>query len=385
MDIFISLLSLTALAFGTYELPKYLSKSKWYRFFTEVFLLIFNVVVILLHVSFVVLGTDLGIYKIIFIILPCVYLLYLIYCKFHFRSITLFSIYEGLNELDEGIMIAKGNHVIFQNEAIDKLIYDLFRARIRNDKVLFKRLLEIQDTSVKFKSLICVRCNNRIYAFSRENLGDSYIEINSTDVTEEVMLIDELKEVTNELNNTEDVLNDYLNNIEQLENEKQKNFMLNKIHNVLSYKISVLNKEVVSKSIYDKKIYEELNDLNADFFDSNKLIENSINELNGDLNPIGANVEVIGKCPFRLTTDELIFEIIREATTNAIYHVDACKVVVTFYEDKLEITNNGKQDSEFKKGRGLTILEKRCHEKGWSVYFKPEDNFKIIVKYGEEI
>ena len=383
MVILIFLLNLSVIAFGCYELPKYIDKLK--RFFFEMFLLAIETIIMVIQIYLIINNKDIGWYNIFFIIIPLIYLLYLLYVKIHYRSLSLFSIYEGINKLDEGMMIAKGGHVIFQNEALDKLVYILLKTKIRNYKLLLKRLEEVKDSSIEFNSLICVRANDRIYAFSYQDLGDTYIEINSTDVTEEIALINELKKVLDELKDTEGVLNDYLNNIEQLEYEKQKNFMLNKIHNVLSYKISILNKEIISKYKYDKKIYEDLSDFNADMFDQNKLVENNIDELNSDLAPIGAKVIVNGKCPFNLLSDELIFEIIREATTNAIYHGNANEIIVDFYDNRLEIANNGINEDVLKKGKGLTLLEKRCHERGWKVSFLPNEGFKIIVYYGENV
>ena len=383
MVILIFLLNLSVIAFGCYELPKYIDKLK--RFFFEMFLLAIDTIIMVIQIYLIINNKDIGWYNIFFIIAPLIYLLYLLYVKIHYRSLSLFSIYEGINKLDEGMMIAKGGHVIFQNEALDKLVYILLKTKIRNYKLLLKRLEEVKDSSIEFNSLICVRANDRIYAFSYQDLGDTYIEINSTDVTEEIALINELKKVLDELKDTEGVLNDYLNNIEQLEYEKQKNFMLNKIHNVLSYKISILNKEIISKYKYDKKIYEDLSDFNADMFDQNKLVENNIDELNSDLAPIGAKVIVNGKCPFSLLSDELIFEIIREATTNAIYHGNANEIIVDFYDNRLEIANNGINEDVLKKGKGLTLLEKRCHERGWKVSFLPNEGFKIIVYYGENV
>ena len=383
MVILIFLLNLSVIAFGCYELPKYIDKLK--RFFFEMFLLAIETIIMVIQIYLIINNKDIGWYNIFFIIIPLIYLIYLLYVKIHYRSLSLFSIYEGINKLDEGMMIAKGGHVIFQNEALDKLVYILLKTKIRNYKLLLKRLEEVKDSSIEFNSLICVRANDRIYAFSYQDLGDTYIEINSTDVTEEIALINELKKVLDELKDTEGVLNDYLNNIEQLEYEKQKNFMLNKIHNVLSYKISILNKEIISKYKYDKKIYEDLSDFNADMFDQNKLVENNIDELNSDLAPIGAKVIVNGKCPFNLLSDELIFEIIREATTNAIYHGNANEIIVDFYDNRLEIAKNGINEDVLKKGKGLTLLEKRCHERGWKVSFLPNEGFKIIVYYGENV
>ena len=383
MMILIFLLNLSVIAFGCYELPKYIDKLK--RFFFEMFLLAIDTIIMVIQIYLIINNKDIGWYNTFFIVAPLIYLLYLLYVKIHYRSLSLFSIYEGINKLDEGMMIAKGGHVIFQNEALDKLVYILLKTKIRNYKLLLKRLEEVKDSFIEFNSLICVRANDRIYAFSYQDLGDTYIEINSTDVTEEIALINELKKVLDELKDTEGVLNDYLNNIEQLEYEKQKNFMLNKIHNVLSYKISILNKEIISKYKYDKKIYEDLSDFNADMFDQNKLVENNIDELNSDLAPIGAKVIVNGKCPFNLLSDELIFEIIREATTNAIYHGNANEIIVDFYDNRLEIANNGINEDVLKKGKGLTLLEKRCHERGWKVSFLPNEGFKIIVYYGENV
>ena len=383
MMILVFLLNLGVLSVGSYELPKYIGKKK--RFILEILLLAINVVIMLYQIYLLIAKKDIGYYNLIFIVLPLIYLTYLLYVKIHFRSLSLFSIYEGINKLDEGMMIAKGGHVIFQNEALDKLVYILFKTKIRNYKVLLKRVEEIKDSTIDFNSLICVRANDRIYAFSYHDLGDSYIEINSIDITEEITLINELQRVLKELKDTEGVLNDYLNNIEQLEYEKQKNFMLNKIHNVLSYKISILNKEIVSKSKYDKMIYEDLSDFNADMFDANKLVENNINELNSDIAPIGAKVLVNGKCPFNLISDELLFEIIREAATNAIYHGNANEVIVNFYNDKIEITNNGSSEETLKKGKGITLLEKRCHERGWLINILPKERFKMIVYFGDNV
>lgn len=383
MQILIFILNLLSIATGSFDLPKYIGRIK--KMTLEISLLAINLISLIIYEIMYLNDMQIGLLHILFISIPILYLMYLTYSKYHYRSLSLFSIYEGMNKLDEGIMISKSGHVIFQNEAFDELIYELFKTKIRNENVLFKRLDEVKYSVESLESLICVKSNDKIYAFSRYELGDSYVEINSTDVTEEITLIKELKQVLEELNNTEDVLNEYLNNIETLEYEKQKNFIQNKIHNVLSYKISLLNQEVIAKSKYHKKISDDLNDFDFELFDSNKIIESRIAELNDDLNPIGASVSVEGSCPFNLTSDELIFEIIREATTNAIYHGMATNISVKFFDDRLEICNNGIIEDGFKKGKGLTLLEKRCHEKGWRVDFKPEDGFKIIVYYGESL
>ena len=91
MVILIFLLNLSVIAFGCYELPKYIDKLK--RFFFEMFLLAIETIIMVIQIYLIINNKDIGWYNIFFIIIPLIYLLYLLYVKIHYRSLSLFSIY----------------------------------------------------------------------------------------------------------------------------------------------------------------------------------------------------------------------------------------------------------------------------------------------------
>jgi len=384
----ILIINYIALAFSMYSIPKLLNKNKKVVFLLNLFVNLIEIVLIILFSYQIYRNEAIKFYDIVYIAVPLLLIYYTIYYDrvYLSKTISIFSVYDGVNKLEDGLMFFKNGHAVFSNESMDTLISSLFKYKIKNENYLFLKLKEIEATDIKFNDFLCVRLNDRIYAFSKRYIGErlnNYVEVNSTDVTEEINIINELKVVYQRLNEINDSLNEYLENIEILESEKQRNFIMNKIHNSLSYRISILNREIISKSKYENNVYEQLININKEFNDSNVLIDNKIELLNEDLEPTGAKVFVSGFCPLQLSQDELIFEIIREATTNAIFHGEADKIFVTFYSNKLEITNNGKTEINFKKGKGITLLEKRCNERGWYLDIENGIIFKMIVKYGE--
>ena len=77
-----------------------------------------------------------------------------------------------------------------------------------------------------------------------------------------------------------------------------------------------------------------------------------------------------------------MFDIIKEATTNAIFHGNANEINISFNEGEkldVEITNNGKSETVFRMGGGLTSLKSRVLSEGGEIKIAPEDHFKINI------
>ena len=178
-------------------------------------------------------------------------------------------------------------------------------------------------------------------------------EIITFDITEVYKLHQKLNEQNKKLkeNNKKILLS--IDNIEELEKEKNLLKLKNKYHDILGQNLSILqqylNKENITQENFEEikfmiqKMFIDIEDTD----DTNANLENliKIHKKNG------TDIIIDGKLPQNKETAKVFFEIIREATTNAIRHAGSSKVFVnikeTLEETYMIITNDGRKPNEF--------------------------------------
>ena len=300
------------------------------------------------------------------------------YFKYYKKeSITDFSIKKVIDECDFGILVLKGKKAKLIN---NKMYEILNKLNIKKDYItnIIKQSIDKIDKDY------CVKLENKYYVFV---VNDN--EIITFDITEVYELHQKLNKQNRKLeeNNKKILLS--IDNIEELEKEKNLLKLKNKYHDILGQNLSILqqylNKENITQENFEEikfmiqKTFIDIEDTD----DTNANLENliKIHKKNG------TDIIIDGKLPQNKETAKVFFEIIREATTNAIRHAGSSKVFVnikeTLEETYMIITNDGRKSNEFiTENQGIKDMRRKVEKLGGMFYIStvPEFSVNISIK-----
>ena len=311
---------------------------------------------------------------IIYEIISIIYMYFRYYKK---ETITDFSIKKVIDECEFGILVLKGKKAKLIN---NKMYEILDKLNIKKDYVtnIIKQSIDQLDKNY------CVKVENKYYVFVINNN-----EIITFDITEEYKLHQKLNGQNKKLkeNNKKILLS--IDNIEELEKEKNLLKLKNKYHDILGQNLSILqqylNKENITQENFEEikfmiqKMFIDIEDTD----DTNANLENliKIHKKNG------TDIIIDGKLPQNKETAKVFFEIIREATTNAIRHAGSSKVFVnikeTLEETYMIITNDGRKPNEFiTENQGIKDMRRKVKKLGGMFYIStvPEFSVNISIK-----
>ena len=311
---------------------------------------------------------------IIYEIISITYMYFRYYKK---ETITDFSIKKVIDECEFGILVLKGKGIKLIN---NKMYEILDKLNIKKDYVtnIIRQSIEQLDKNY------CVKVEDKYYVFVINNN-----EIITFDITEVYELHQKLNEQNKKLkeNNKKILLS--IDNIEELEKEKNLLKLKNKYHDILGQNLSILqqylNRENISQENFEEikfmiqKMFIDIEDTD----DTNTNLENliKIHKKNG------TDIIIDGKLPQNKETAKVFFEIIREATTNAIRHAGSSKVFVnikeTLEETYMIITNDGRKPNEFiTENQGIKDMRRKVKKLGGMFYIStvPEFSVNILIK-----
>ena len=311
------------------------------------------------------------------IIYEIISLIYMYFRYYKKETITDFSIKKVIDECEFGILVLKGKKAKLIN---NKMYEILDKLNIKKDYVtnIIKQSIDQLDQNY------CVKVENKYYVFVINNN-----EIITFDITEEYKLHQKLDGQNKKLkeNNKKILLS--IDNIEELEKEKNLLKLKNKYHDILGQNLSILqqylNKEKISQENFEEikfmiqKMFIDIEDTD----DTNTNLENliKIHKKNG------TDIIIDGKLPQNKETAKVFFEIIREATTNAIRHAGSSKVFVnikeTLEETYMIITNDGRKSNEFiTENQGIKDMRRKVKKLGGMFYIStvPEFSVNISIK-----
>lgn len=311
------------------------------------------------------------------IIYEIISLIYMYFRYYKKETITDFSIKKVIDECEFGILVLKGKKAKLIN---NKMYEILDRLNIKKDYVTNIIRQSINQLDKNY----CVKVEDKYYVFVINNN-----EIITFDITEEYKLHQKLDEQNKKLkeNNKKILLS--IDNIEELEKEKNLLKLKNKYHDILGQNLSILqqylNKEKISQENFEEikfmiqKMFIDIEDTD----DTNTNLENliKIHKKNG------TDIIIDGKLPQNKETAKVFFEIIREATTNAIRHAGSSKVFVnikeTLEETYMIITNDGRKPNEFiTENQGIKDMRRKVKKLGGMFYIStvPEFSVNISIK-----
>ena len=311
------------------------------------------------------------------IIYEIISLIYMYFRYYKKETITNFSIKKVIDECEVGILVLKGKKAKLIN---NKMYEILDKLNIKKDYItnIIKQSVEQIDKNY------CVKVEDKCYVFMINNN-----EIITFDITEVYELHQKLNEQNRKLeeNNKQILLS--IDNIEELEREKNLLKLKNKYHDILGQNLSILqqylNRENISQENFEEikfmiqKMFIDIEDTD----DTNTNLENliKIHKKNG------TDIIIDGKLPQNKEVAKVFFEIIREATTNAIRHAGSSKVFVkikeTLEETYMIITNDGRKPNEFiTENQGIKDMRRKVEKLGGMFYVStvPEFSVNISIK-----
>lgn len=311
------------------------------------------------------------------IIYEIISLIYMYFRYYKKETITDFSIKKVIDECEFGILVLKGKRAKLIN---NKMYEILDKLNIKKDYItnIIKQSIDKIDKNY------CVKLENKYYVFV---VNDN--EIITFDITEVYELHQKLNEQNRKLeeNNKKILLS--IDNIEELEKEKNLLKLKNKYHDILGQNLSILQQYLNRKNISQEN-FEEIKFMIQKMFidiedtdDTNTNLENliKIHKKNG------TDIIIDGKLPQNKKVAKVFFEIIREATTNAIRHAGSSKVFVnikeTLEETYMIITNDGRKPNEFiTENQGIKDMRRKVKKLGGMFYIStvPEFSVNISIK-----
>ena len=311
------------------------------------------------------------------IIYEIISLIYMYFRYYKKETITDFSIKKVTDECEVGILVLKGKKAKLIN---NKMYEILNKLNIKKDYVtnIIKQSIDQLDKNY------CVKVEDKYYVFV---VNDN--EIITFDITEEYELHQKLNEQNRKIkeNNKQILLS--IDNIEELEREKNLLKLKNKYHDILGQNLSILQQYLNRKNISQEN-FEEIKFMIQKMFidiedteDTNTNLENliKIHKKNG------TDIVINGKLPQNKEVAKVFFEIIREATTNAIRHAGSSKVFVnikeTLEETYMIITNDGRKPNEFiTENQGIKDMRRKVKKLGGMFYIStlPEFSVNISIK-----
>ena len=315
-----------------------------------------------------------AILSIIYEIISLTYMYFKYYKK---ETMTDFSIKKVIDECEFGILVLKGKKAKLIN---NKMYEILDKLNIKKDYITNIISQSIDQLDKNY----CVKVEDKYYVFVINNN-----EIITFDITEEYKLHQKLNGQNKKLkeNNKKILLS--IDNIEELEKEKNLLKLKNKYHDILGQNLSILqqylNKENITQENFEEikfmiqKMFIDIEDTD----DTNANLENliKIHKKNG------TDIIIDGKLPQNKETAKVFFEIIREATTNAIRHAGSSKVFVnikeTLEETYMIITNDGRKPNEFiTENQGIKDMRRKVKKLGGMFYIStvPEFSVNISIK-----
>ena len=290
------------------------------------------------------------------------------------EKINQFSIKKVIDSSDFGILVLKGNKSVLINNTMYAILNKL---NIRTNYIANI----IKQSEEQMEENYVVKVEEKYYLFIiNQN------EVIVFDITEEYWLKNELDEQNEKIKRNNKELVSSIENIEKLEKEKNLLKIKNKYHDLLGQNLSVLqqylNREEIKQENFDEikfmieKMFIDIEDTE----DPNTNLQNliKIHKKNG------TNIIIKGKLPENEKQAKVFFEIIREATTNAIKHAESSKIFVeikeTLEKTNMVITNDGKKPNEFiTENEGIKGMRRKVEEIKGYFYVSTVPQFSVNV------
>ena len=298
-------------------------------------------------------------------------------------NINYYSLKEALDGSKNGILFEDKYDVIYENIAMRDLLDKLRINRKLSAKEIWGKLKEDKNNRNVDENNILVFIDNLVYSFSMVP-NSTKLQFVSFDITKEFQTTLKIKETNNELKTKQIEIVSMIDNIENIEKQNEIITLKSKLHDILGQRLFILH-----------QILDTIDEKNFDIVEIKKLLSSMLLEVNNEdisnvknlqdsivssFDMIGFKIEFSGELPNDFKKSRAIVKIIRECATNAIRHANATKLFVKIYENRVEISDNGKiQVQSFTEGTGIKGMRLTAQSFGGKINIENQGKFKIVL------
>ena len=299
--------------------------------------------------------------KIISIMISLIMLTYLVIEKTR-NKISDLSIKSAIDLSKNGIMFFKNKKVLVTNNIMNDILRDL---NITNDYII--NILKNVNENMFLKSL------NKIWQVKYSDK-----ELILYDVTDiyNLKLKTQKKNKLIESNNKKII--ETLNVLEELERKENLIRLKNEFHDVLGSRLLLFSSLLEKNRINKEDAKYLINNLFTS--DEEKKPKDLLKDLINIYKIFDINIKQMGELPNNKKNAKIFFEVIREATTNAIRHANSKNIYIVIRENEMIISNDGvKPTEEIIEGDGLRGIRRKIKTINGKVKVTTVDNFKIHI------
>ena len=324
------------------------------------------------------------------------------------------SIRETIDHLPCGICFStpRGRPILV-NHKMNDLVYRLTGHTIMNANITWDELRRLEPANGRTKlenlwlnsdntsddadeRLLFMQIDGYIWKFSKESLADgdstgsSFAQLEASEISELYRNTEKLYEINERLVKQHKRQQDLLENIVEINHEKETLHAKMKIHDDLGRSILTTKQHLSNKAFpegvpYLVEIWSNTIRGLTDFTQTGPRPDTSPEtELRRAAEMIGCRINIVGDRPAERKSVLLFFAAVREALTNAVKHAHADQLNVTITPTgqgyHLEISDNGTADaSSVTEGSGLGNLRQKLEQEGATLEVKCEDGVVIIA------
>ena len=286
--------------------------------------------------------------------------------------ISVLSVKSAIDMADIGIMFLdnNGDVILINNVMSNVLIYlDI------NDNYI-DNLIKLSFR--KIGNSYVIRVLDKIWQIDFN--GDR--EIVLVDITELYSLEEEEEKQNKKIEENNKRIMATINNMEEIEREKNLLKIKNEYHDILGHRLALFTKYLEQNKRNVKDISFLLDSI-SDRFDFNLSSDEKLVNLIKLYHIVQIEVNVTGTLP-NDDRGNVLFEIIREAITNAIIHADSRNINIviknTLKNIELTITNDGKKpNNDIFENEGIMGMRRKLSEIGGSLIITTNDGFVLKV------
>ena len=169
-----------------------------------------------------------------------------------------------------------------------------------------------------------------------------------------------------------------MDDIERIERTKNLLKIKNEYHDILGHRLVLFNKYMENGN-YN---VDDLDFLLDRIYDDEEKIspKEKLDNLIKMYNIVGIKINLDGKLTNDEKIDEILFEIIREAITNAIIHANSDLIDIKINNNKIVIENNGVVGNKLiKENDGIKGMRRKLSDINGSLDIIVDDTFKLLI------
>lgn len=306
----------------------------------------------------------------IFSVIFIIYILSIfIYEKiFKKETISTLSIKDAIDLSPAGIMFLNSDGETYLiNSAMSKILNEL---NIHNNYLKELSNISIYENDNYFIIKVC----DKVWQFRERNNN----EITAIEITDLYLLKEEEEKQNKELLENNIKIRESIKNIENLEKEKNLLKIKNEYHDRLGHRLAILTKYLDS----DKCNKQDIKFLISNIYEEEKESKHLLDNLVKMYKIIGININIDGNMSEDENTSLILFEVIREAVTNAIIHADSKNIFVKINDKEMVITNDGLlPKKDIYENEGLRGMRRKLSKIDGSLFIDTSKGFTLKVTY----